>query len=96
MKFNLQIWRNYYDNVQKMGELLKNSKPDEDGNPPINELSYDAKKALESSIKTLCEKCSGYLDQTATMPKHPLWIFNIDDETTWFSSEKFDYAHLLR
>ncbi len=54
---------------------------------------------LEDFIKrvtTAMEHTSQYLDKHGYCMPRPLWKYDAQDETTWVSSPKFAYGHLLK
>jgi hypothetical protein len=95
MKFRANEWKRCYDRTQELGRLLKRSRPDKDGNPPIAPLHPVTQSNLEGEIKRITTSCSQYLDSCGMTMKEPLWKYKIDDEKTWISSPHFAYHHLV-
>ncbi len=95
MQFEAKIWRKYYDRVQELSQILKNSKIDYQGNPPIAPLDRDAQINIESHISILLDKTNEYLDECYMKPKEPLWTYHRDDKRTWRSHESFAHDDLL-
>lgn len=96
MDFDISVWRRYYDQVQILGSYLKDSRPDADGNPPKFTITLEERHKVEGEITELNKLCDGYLDKCKMHPREPLWHYDRNNETTWLSSEKFQYAHLMR
>ncbi len=95
MQFTITEWRRYYDRVQELSKILKEARPDADGNPAIAPLSLSTRNNLEFEIKNLTDKCNHYLDACGLKCPQPLWIYNNKDHKTWASHESFAYSHLL-
>lgn len=99
MQFNIKEWRSFYDKTQSLGLALKNSLPtiDEDKGcfPPLNPLTMDEQKEIESKIKGLCEQCSRYMDMCGMYMPKALWNYDKNDPSTWISSPTFKYHYLL-
>jgi len=70
MKFNIKIWRKYYDNVQKLGSLYAQTMPgytlDEQGvwvkKPPKKPMKPADKRTLENKIDFILDKSNNYLN----------------------------------
>ena len=99
MQFNVNEWRRMYDKVRHLGQILKDSheRVDKDGNwlPALHLISQDAAKSIENEIKELVTKVNIYLDACGLMPEPSLWKYDPKDESTWASSKKFKFKHLL-
>lgn len=95
MEFNIKIWKKYYDRVQQLGNMLKDGRPDNDGNPPVSPLSLDDRNSIEFEIKDLTDKSNHYLDRCGMKCPEPTWIYNHADPKTWASHESFAYGHLM-
>lgn len=99
MQFNVNEWRRIYDKVQSLGQIIKDSQErvDKEGNwlPPIHSISQDAAKSIETEIKELLTKVNIYLDACGLRPEPPLWKYDVKDPTTWASSDKFKFKHLI-
>lgn len=95
MEFDVKIWRNYYDQVNILGQYLKDSLPDWDGEPPKFKITLDERRRIERDIEDLQKRCDAYLDRCKLYPKEPKWYYDRSNETTWPSSEKFIFHHLL-
>lgn len=95
MEFDVKIWRNYYDHVNVLGQYLKDSYPDYDGNPPKVNLTLKEKTEVLKEIEELQDKCTKYLDKCRLYPREPKWYYDRNNETTWPSSEKFIFHHLM-
>lgn len=67
MQFEISIWRKDYDEVHRLSEILRDSKPyvNDFGRtlPPVACLSKDAQKAIEYKIKSILTSTSKYLDK---------------------------------
>ncbi len=100
MNFNASQWRRTYDRVQNLGMILQDSEPrmDESGEwiPPVHEISKEAKKAIENEIQNLLISNNLHLDLCEMKPNPRLWRYSNKDETTWESSETFEYGHLVK
>lgn len=96
MQFDVIVWRKFYDEVQRLGKLLKDSRIDEFGSPPVHDLSDQEQKDLEAEIKFISARCNKYLDSTYMKPRPPLWNYDRTDERTWLSSPKFAYRNLIK
>ncbi len=95
MQFSIKEWRRYYDKAHELGKILKEAKPDADGNPAIAPLSLETRNNLEFEIKNVTDTCNHYMDSCGLKCPKPLWIYDNKDQTTWPSSDLFEYAHLL-
>ena len=99
MQFNVNEWRNIYDEVHIRGKMFKDSLPtyDEDKKkiPPVSPLSAEEQKKLQDEIKDLTFKSDLYLD-SCNMYSVPLWKYNIEDKRTWKSDSSFAFDHLVR
>lgn len=95
MEFNAKVWRSYYDQIKILGQYLKDSRPDWEGNPPKFKISLEERHQVEKEIEELSKMCSDYLDKCKLYPREPKWYYDRNNETTWPSSEKFKYAHLM-
>ncbi len=99
MQFNVKEWRRKYDKIQALGQILKDSYPsvDKNGNwlQPLHIISHDSSKSIEAEIKELVAKVNIYLDACGLRPEQPLWKYDVKDPTTWASSGKFKYGHLI-
>ena len=96
MIFNINIWRKYYDRVKELGQRLRDSKIDADGNPPLIDISRTEQDDMQTEIDNLMKRSALYLNVCEMKPRKPLWHYNRLDQTTWLSSEKFKYAHLVK
>lgn len=94
-EFNVRVWRGYYDQVNILGQYLKDSRPDWEGNPPKFRISLEERHQVEKEIAELLHACDAYLDKCNLRPREPRWYYDRSNETTWPSSEKFAYSHLL-
>ena len=95
MQFSMKEWRKYYDRVQELGKILKEAKPDEDGNPPLAALSFGMRNNLEFEIKNLMDQCMYYMDCCGVKCPKPLWAYNNKDPRTWYSHKSFAYSHFF-
>lgn len=95
MKFKLREWKRFYETTIELGRLLKNSKPDKDGNSPKSPLHAVTQANIEIEIKRITKNCSGYLDSCNLPMPAPLWVYKADDEKTWPSSKHFAYNEFL-
>lgn len=92
---DLKVWRDIYDSVQTLGKYLKDSRPDKDGNPPAYTITLKERNSIEIKIKDLISRSNAFLDKRDIKPNPQKWHYDSEDETTWASSEKFAYAHLI-
>tara|TARA_R110000868_G_scaffold72542_2_gene211309 strand:- start:386 stop:709 length:324 start_codon:yes stop_codon:yes gene_type:complete len=95
-EFNVKAWRNAYDQVNILGQYLKDSRPDWEGNPPKFTISMDERKKVEQEIADLIKLSDNYLDKCNLRPREPKWYYDRNNETTWASSEKFLFHNLMR
>lgn len=95
MQFNINEWRKIYDRVHAIGQLLKDSRIDKDGNPAVNPLGYDTKRNLDAEIINLLDRCNDYLDSCNMRLPEPLWHYDKEDPKTHASHESFKYGHFL-
>ena len=95
MEFNVKVWRGYYDQINILGQYLKDSRPDWEGNPPKFTISLQERKQVEDEIKQISKLSSDYLDKCKLHPHEPKWVYNPRNETTWASSEKFIFHHFM-
>jgi hypothetical protein len=102
MKFSLEEWLTIYKLTQEKGQILKDSYPQPDSNnkkrfkPPIKPLSPLVQKLLIMEIKELTMKARKYLNDCDMRMPDPLWIYDIENNTTWASHENFKYKHLQK
>lgn len=94
-EFNVTAWRNAYDQVHILGQYLKDSRTDWEGNPPQFTISPDERRLVEKEIEDLLKMSDDYLDKCHLRPREPKWYFDRNNETTWASSEKFKFSHLM-
>lgn len=64
-KFNPRIWRNYYDQVQILGEYLKDSYPDAEGNISKVNISEEEKHKIRVDISQLLRYSDKYIDSVS-------------------------------
>lgn len=90
MEFDIKIWRGYYDRVNELGQYIKEL--------PIhdNEGIKELREELRSEQQTTIEKSDKYLDMCKLKSDDALWQYKVHDESTWISSEKFKYLHLVQ
>ena len=94
-EFEVRTWRNFYDQVRILGAYLKDSRPDADGNPPKFKISLEERHKVENEIAELLAMSDKYLDKCKMHPREPKWYYDRSNETTWASSEKFAFSHLM-
>jgi hypothetical protein len=95
MEFNVKVWRGYYDQVNILGQYLKDSRPDWEGNPPKFKISLEERHQVEKEVEELLKLSNDYLDKCKLYPREPKWYYDHNNETTWASSEKFKFSHLM-
>lgn len=99
MQFSVKEWRYFYDKVQELSNILRDSKSalDEKGDviPPKNVISNKECRMIENRIEALLQRCSQYLDQCGMLIRPPLWRYDPKNPETHSSSTKFKYGHLL-
>lgn len=95
MEFNVKIWRGYYDQINILGQYLKDTHPDWEGKPPKCTISLEERRKIEKEIEQLKKMSNDYLDKCRLHPREPKWIYNSRNQTTWASSEKFVFHHLM-
>jgi len=93
--FNVGVWRNYYDQVNILGQQLKDARPDIDGNPPKYKLSDEERLKIEGEIAELLSMSDAYLDKCKIYPREPKWYYDRSNKRTWASSEKFAFFNLV-
>ncbi len=97
--FNPRTWRNFYDQVQILGEYLKDTYPTLDKNgkklPPVVIISEEEQQSIEADISILVAGSQKYLECCGMKPREPLWIYNIEDPRTHVSSDEFKFKHLM-
>jgi hypothetical protein len=94
-EFDVNTWRSYYDQVQILGQYLKDSRPNIDGDPAKFKISIEERNRVESEIDELLKMCDNYLDKCKVYPKEPKWYYHRDNPITWVSSEKFQFSKLM-
>ncbi len=94
-EFDVRVWRNYYDQINVLGQYLKDSRPDWEGNPPLFQISLEERHKVEKEVEELMRLSDKYLDQCHLRPREPKWYYDRNNETTWASSEKFLFSHLM-
>lgn len=62
-EFDINVWRSYYDEINILGQYLKYSYPDWDGNPPKFIISLSERRKVEKDIAEIIKKCSAYLNK---------------------------------
>ncbi len=90
MSFDINVWRRYYNKVQKLGGYLK-----ECADLP-RLISPEERLSIENEIIELLKMCAAYLDHSSNKMPPPLWAYNNKDQTTWPSEETFAYHHCLK
>ncbi len=96
MIFNINVWLKYYHKVHELGEKLRDSKVDAEGNPAKVDMSKSEQDDIQTEIDNLMKRTALYLNVCEMKPRKPLWHYNRLDESTWLSSTKFKYAHLVK
>ena len=94
-EFRVKDWRKFYDQVRILGEYLKDSRADADGNPPKFRISLEERRKAEDNIKNLLKMSDDYLDRCRLYPRERKWKYDRENETTWSSSDKFEYKELM-
>lgn len=95
VEFEVRVWRNYYDQVNILGQYLKDSKPDEWGNPPKHVISDYERKRIERDIEQLLSQSDKYLDRCKIYANERAWTYDRNNKTTWSSSHTFLFHHLM-
>lgn len=99
MEFNVKEWRKMYNDVHRMGKLLKDAQPKFIGKqeivPALAPLSKEEQEDLRDAIEYLLNKSRKYLNNCNIRPKKPLWKYKEDDKRTWASNKAFIYGDLL-
>lgn len=90
MKFDINIWNKYRDDVKIVGNHLEIYK---DSYGYINERE-GSRMCLEK-ITNILKNCSDYMNKTELKTPDPLWEYNIEDPTTHPSSKSFLYKDLM-
>lgn len=94
-EFSVRAWRSTYDQVNILGQYLKDSRPDWEGNPPKHIISLEERTKVEREIADLLKMNDKYLDKCKLYPREPKWYYDRNNESTWASSEKFQFFHLM-
>lgn len=94
-EFRAGAWRKIYNQVNILGQYLKDSRPDWEGNPPKFTISLEERHNVEREIRDLLKLNDDYLDKCNMRPREPKWYYDRTNETTWASSEKFQFFHLM-
>lgn len=94
-EFSIAIWRSFYDEIKQLGQYLIDSRPDYQGNPPKFTISLEKRNETEKHIENLMKMSDAYLDRCHLYPRERKWRYHRDNQTTWASSNKFEYAHLM-
>lgn len=89
MEFDLSIWINKARRVREIGLLFKKAA---DGEHVFQE---GERKKLQHEQDSILASQSQYLNACGFPHPKILWRYNPKDESTWASSKKFAYAHLL-
>lgn len=90
MEFDVNVYREYYDEVHRLGEQLVKYF---DGVSPLDLVDF---KALQKEISDILQECSNYLDECGMNIPAALWQYRPGDPTTWASDKNFRYRHLLQ
>ncbi len=88
MALDIKVWSNYYKRINKLGAYLKEARDE----PRL--LETGEKQRIEEEIAQLTKDCTLYMDVSGCKAREPLWRYDVKDESTWFSSPKFKFAHL--
>lgn len=100
MNFNLHRWRRTYDDIKRLGNTLRDSRPTFDKfnneTPPVAPLKLEEQEKIEKKIQANLDKIKNYMDATGMNLRPGLWVYNRNDPTTWASHKSFKYGHLLR
>lgn len=110
MAFSMDIWRKIYDEVHVLGSQLKikqyelmEAEERQKEDPIKHAITWKQRKQFEGYIEEkeekiglLLYKCKRYFKSLGMTTPKPLWIYDIDDKTTWASHKKFKYNHLLK
>ena len=89
IEFNIREWRARYNQINILGQYLKDSRPDADGNPAKFKISLTQRHKTENEIAELMRLNDQYLDRCHLRPKDPKWYYDRFNEETWASSEQF-------
>ncbi len=95
MEFNINVWRGYYDQVQILGQYLKDSLPDSYGNPAKFKITLVERREAEKEVQHFMKLSDKYLDKCRMFPRERPWVYDRNNELTWASSEKFMFFDLM-
>lgn len=90
MEFELSIWMNKYRRVREIGRILKQE------SEGVIFLGDTERYKLRVEQDGLLSEQSQYLNSCGYPHPPILWRYNLRDESTWASSNKFSYPHLLK
>lgn len=88
-KQTMQGFCNFYKKIHKLGRVINAARERE-----MHLNNPEQFKILTDQMTDAVIKCKRYLDKEGLKLPQPLWVFSIDDQTTWLSSQRFN-AHLL-
>lgn len=100
MNFSVKEWRKMYDEVHRLGAILKDARPtftqEQQYIPPKSWLNKEAKDDLECEISMLLKRSDQYLDQCGMKKPAPLWHYDKKNVKTWLSHESFEYLNCIK
>ncbi len=85
-----EIWLQHYKNVHALGNFI---------NEALVRNIFNMKSTkyliLQDEMEVLVKNVCNFLDKNRIRAMKPKWKWLKDDETTWISSPKFAYSHLM-
>lgn len=87
--FSFTKWRETYDRIYELGTYLKVCSE----NHIL--IGIAEKESIENEIKELTKASMAYMDSVGMKMPRPKWVYDVKDEATWISSDKFEYGHLV-
>jgi len=87
--FDFKVWRETYDRVRELGNYLKMCHENQ------IMMGLAERESVENEINELLKGSMNYMDSVGMKMPKPKWVYDVKDEETWASSDKFEYHHLL-
>lgn len=83
--FSMSKWKWYYQLINQFSRELNESYI----TPGL--LSYEERGELKTKINFLTQSVKTYMDDCGITMPAPLWHYNVEDDTTWQSSDNFKF-----
>lgn len=91
----MNVWKSCYDKVQEIGQFIKDSSTDIDGNHKLPLISKTEKKEWLIKIDKLLKESNYFLGKKKLILFKKKWQYKLNDPTTHASSIAFEYEHKM-